>query len=58
MNSEEILKLLETLKRGNLTAEAAFERLKHLPFEDGFRHELASFYRFQKLQNFFGTHSF
>ena len=34
MNSEEILKLLETLKRGNLTAEAAFERLKHLPFED------------------------
>jgi len=28
------------------------------PFEDGFRHELASFYRFQKLQKFFGIHSF
>ena len=34
MNSEEILKLLESIKRGKLTAEAAFERLKHLPFED------------------------
>ena len=34
MNSEEILKLLESIKRGKLTPEAAFERLKHLPFED------------------------
>jgi NCAIR mutase (PurE)-related protein len=34
MNSEEILKLLESIKRGKLTPQAAFERLKHLPFED------------------------
>jgi NCAIR mutase (PurE)-related protein len=34
MNSEEILKLLESIKRGKLAPEAAFERLKHLPFED------------------------
>jgi pyridinium-3,5-biscarboxylic acid mononucleotide synthase len=34
MNSEEILKLLESIKRGKLTPEVAFERLKNLPFED------------------------
>jgi hypothetical protein len=28
------------------------------PFEGSFRCEFASFYRFQKLQNFFGIHSF
>jgi len=34
MNSQEILKLLQSTKRGKLSPEAAFERLKHLPFED------------------------
>lgn len=34
MNSEEILKLLKSIEQGKLSAETAFERLKHLPFED------------------------
>ena len=34
MNSEELLKLLESIKRGQLMPEAVFKRLKHLPFED------------------------
>src|SRR6201988_3494332 len=34
MNSEELLKLLKSLEQGKLTPETAFERLKHLPFED------------------------
>lgn len=34
MNSEEILKLLKKIEDGQLTPEAAVERLKHMPFED------------------------
>ncbi len=34
MNSEEILKLLKRVEAGKLSAHAAVERLKHLPFED------------------------
>jgi pyridinium-3,5-biscarboxylic acid mononucleotide synthase len=34
MNSEELLKLLKSLEQGKLTPKTAFERLKHLPFED------------------------
>src|SRR5262245_26001620 len=34
MNSQEILKVLQAVEAGKLAAPAAFERLKHLPFED------------------------
>ena len=34
MNSQEILKILEAVEAGKLAASTAFERLKHLPFED------------------------
>jgi len=34
MRSEEILKLLKLVESGRLSADAATERLKHLPFED------------------------
>ncbi|MGB7847009.1 MAG: nickel pincer cofactor biosynthesis protein LarB [Candidatus Acidiferrum sp.] len=34
MNSEEILKLLESVEARKLTPKAAVERLKHMPFED------------------------
>jgi pyridinium-3,5-biscarboxylic acid mononucleotide synthase len=34
MNSEEILKLLKSVEAGKLSAHAAVEKLKHLPFED------------------------
>src|SRR5580693_6888989 len=34
MNSEDILKLLESVAARKLAPEAAVERLKHLPFED------------------------
>jgi NCAIR mutase (PurE)-related protein len=34
MNSEDILKLLESVAARKLSPEAALERLKHLPFED------------------------
>jgi pyridinium-3,5-biscarboxylic acid mononucleotide synthase len=34
MNSQELLKLLELVQAGKLTAAKAIERLKHLPFED------------------------
>ena len=34
MNSEDILKLLESVAARKLSPEAAVERLKHLPFED------------------------
>ena len=34
MNQMELLKLLESVQAGKLTASAAIERLKHLPFED------------------------
>lgn len=34
MNSQEVLKLLESVQSGELTPEKAGERLKHLPFED------------------------
>lgn len=34
MNSQELLKLLELLESGKLTAAKGIERLKHLPFED------------------------
>jgi NCAIR mutase (PurE)-related protein len=34
MNSQEILKLLEEVEGGKLSAGQAVERLKHLPFED------------------------
>jgi len=34
MTSEEILKLLKLVENGKLSAQAATERLKHLPFED------------------------
>jgi hypothetical protein len=34
MRAEEILKLLKAVEEGKLSAEAATERLKHLPFED------------------------
>jgi pyridinium-3,5-biscarboxylic acid mononucleotide synthase len=34
MSSEEILKLLKLVEHGKLSAAAATERLKHLPFED------------------------
>jgi pyridinium-3,5-biscarboxylic acid mononucleotide synthase len=34
MKVEELLKILNTVKKRKLTPEAAIERLKHLPFED------------------------
>jgi NCAIR mutase (PurE)-related protein len=34
MNQAELLKILESVRAGKLTAGAAIERLKHLPFED------------------------
>jgi NCAIR mutase (PurE)-related protein len=34
MNQPELLKLLESVKAGELAPERAIERLKHLPFED------------------------
>jgi NCAIR mutase (PurE)-related protein len=34
MNPQQILKLLEEIRRGSLTPEQGLERLKHLPFED------------------------
>jgi pyridinium-3,5-biscarboxylic acid mononucleotide synthase len=34
MNSEEILKLLKRVEAGKVSAQAAVEKLKHLPFED------------------------
>jgi pyridinium-3,5-biscarboxylic acid mononucleotide synthase len=34
MNSQELLKLLELVQAGKLTAAKAIERLRHLPFED------------------------
>jgi pyridinium-3,5-biscarboxylic acid mononucleotide synthase len=34
MNSEEILKLLKSIGRGQLSPETGVERLRHLPFED------------------------
>lgn len=34
MNSQEILKILQALEAGKLSAPIALERLKHLPFED------------------------
>ena len=34
MNAQEILKILQAVEVGKLAAPAAFERLKHLPFED------------------------
>ena len=34
MKSEDILKILQDVERKNLSAAAALERLKHLPFED------------------------
>jgi pyridinium-3,5-biscarboxylic acid mononucleotide synthase len=34
MNQSELLKILESVKSGDLAPEKAIERLKHLPFED------------------------
>src|SRR5437016_14601405 len=34
MNSQELLKLLKSVRSGKLAPEEAIERLKHLPFED------------------------
>src|SRR5216684_4159675 len=34
MNQSELLKILESVKAGELSPEKAIERLKHLPFED------------------------
>src|SRR5258708_30954315 len=34
MNQSELLKILESVKAGELAPEKAIERLKHLPFED------------------------
>ncbi len=34
MNQQDLLKILESVKAGELAPEAAVERLKHLPFED------------------------
>ncbi len=34
MNQQDLLKILESVKAGELAPEAALERLKHLPFED------------------------
>jgi pyridinium-3,5-biscarboxylic acid mononucleotide synthase len=34
MNSSELLKLLESVKAGEIAPDKAIERLKHLPFED------------------------
>src|SRR5258708_1039478 len=34
MNSQELLKLLESVQSGKLAPAKAIERLKHLPFED------------------------
>src|SRR5437667_12814660 len=34
MNQSELRKILEAVKTGELTADKAIERLKHLPFED------------------------
>src|SRR5258708_12086697 len=34
MNSQELLKLLESVQAGKLAPAKAIERLKHLPFED------------------------
>ena len=34
MNSQELLKLLKSVRSGKLVPEEAIERLKHLPFED------------------------
>jgi pyridinium-3,5-biscarboxylic acid mononucleotide synthase len=34
MNSQELLKLLKSVRSGKLVPEEAMERLKHLPFED------------------------
>ena len=34
MNQAELLKILESVKAGELTPDLAIERLKHLPFED------------------------
>ena len=34
MNQAELLKILESVKAGELTPDKAIERLKHLPFED------------------------
>ena len=34
MNQTELLKILESVKAGELAPDKASERLKHLPFED------------------------
>src|SRR5947208_7521763 len=34
MNQAELLKILESVKAGELAPDKAIERLKHLPFED------------------------
>jgi len=34
MNADELKKLLKTVQRGQLSTEAAVQRLRHLPFED------------------------
>ncbi len=34
MNQSELLKILESVKAGELAPDKAIERLKHLPFED------------------------
>ncbi len=34
MNQTELLKILESVKAGELAPDLAIERLKHLPFED------------------------
>src|SRR5258708_39492906 len=34
MNQGELLKILQSVKAGELTPDRAIERLKHLPFED------------------------
>src|SRR5258706_9629312 len=34
MNQSELLKILESVKAGELSPDKAIERLKHLPFED------------------------
>ena len=34
MNSQEILKILQAVEEGQVAAQDAVERLKHLPFED------------------------
>ena len=34
MNQLELLKILESVKAGDLAPDKAIERLKHLPFED------------------------